>query len=111
LQANEKLVLIYSTYASVAEAERIGEVLIDRGLAACVNIFPGMTSIYLWEGKHQRESETAMLIKTRQAAAAKVMAEVRALHSYSNPALVVLPIVAGSSEFLDWIAEKTAAAV
>lgn len=111
MQANETFVLIYSTYASVAEAERIGEVLIDRGLAACVNIFPGMTSIYVWEGKRQRESETAMLIKTRQAVAAKVIAEVRALHSYSNPALVVLPIVAGASEFLDWIAAQTAAAV
>ena len=111
MQANEKLVLIYSTYASLAEAERIGEVLIDRGLAACVNIFPGMTSIYIWEGKRQRESETAMLIKTRQAAAAKVIAEVRALHSYTNPALVVLPISDGSSDFLNWIAAQTTATV
>ena len=109
MQTNEKLVLIYSTYASLAEAERIGEVLIDRGLAACVNILPGMTSIYVWEGKRQRESETAMLIKTRQAAAAKVIAEVRALHSYSNPALVVLPIIDGSSDFLNWIAAQTTA--
>jgi periplasmic divalent cation tolerance protein len=111
LQANEKLVLIYSTYASLAEAELIGEALIDRGLAACVNIFPGMTSIYVWEGKRQRESETAMLIKTRQAAAAKVIAEVRALHSYSNPAVVVLPIIDGSSDFLNWIAAQTTATV
>jgi periplasmic divalent cation tolerance protein len=111
LQANEKLVLIYSTYASPAEAERIGEMLIDRGLAACVNIFPGMTSIYLWEGKRQRETETAMIIKTRAAAAGKVIAEVRAQHSYSNPALVVLPIVEGSSDFLHWIAAQTAGAV
>jgi len=111
LQANEKLVLIYSTYASLAEAEaeRIGEVLIDRGLAACVNIFPGMTSIYVWEGKRQRESETAMLIKTRQAVADKVIDEVRSLHSYSNPALVVLPIVDGSPDFLNWILAQTAA--
>ena len=109
MQANEKLVLIYSTYASLAEAERIGEVLIDRGLAACVNIFPGMTSIYVWEGKRQRESETAMLIKTRQALAASVIAEVRSLHSYSNPALVVLPIVGGSADFLNWISAQTTA--
>jgi periplasmic divalent cation tolerance protein len=109
LQATEKLVLIYSTYASSAEAERIGEVLIDRGLAACVNIFPGMTSIYVWEGKRQRESETAMLIKTRQALAATVITEVRSLHSYSNPALVVLPIVDGSPDFLNWISAQTTA--
>jgi periplasmic divalent cation tolerance protein len=111
LQANDTPVLIYSTYASAAEAERIGEILVDRGLAACVNIFPGMTSIYVWEGKRQRESEAAMLIKTRQAAAGKVIAEVRALHSYSNPALLVLPIIDGSRDFLDWIAAETAQAV
>src|SRR5262245_66398771 len=109
LQANEKLVLIYSTYASLAEAERIGEVLIDRGLAACVNIFPGMTSIYVWEGKRQRESETAMLIKTRQAVADKVIDEVRSLHSYSNPALVVVPMVDCSPAFLNWILAQTTA--
>jgi periplasmic divalent cation tolerance protein len=111
LQTNEKLVLIYSTYASPAEAERIGERLIDRGLAACVNIFPGMTSIYVWEGQRQRQSETAMLIKTRAALAAQVIAEVRALHSYGNPALLVLPIVEGSPDFLNWIAAQTANAV
>jgi periplasmic divalent cation tolerance protein len=111
LQTNENLVLIYSTYASPAEAERIGEILIDRGLAACVNIFPGMTSIYVWEGKRQRESETAMLIKTRQAAVGKVIAEVRALHSYSNPALLVLPIVEGSADFLHWMLAQTAGAL
>ena len=84
---------------------------IDRGLAACVNIFPGITSIYVWEGQRQRESETAMLIKTRAALAAQVIAEVRALHSYSNPALLVLPIVEGSPDFLNWIAAQTAKAV
>jgi periplasmic divalent cation tolerance protein len=110
LPARDKLVLIYSTYASPAEAEKIGEMLIDRGLAACVNIFPGMTSIYVWEGKRQHESETAMLIKTREALAGRVIAEVRALHSYANPALIVLPIVDGSPDFLDWIAAQTAVA-
>jgi periplasmic divalent cation tolerance protein len=73
------------------------------------NIFPDMTSIYVWEGKRQRESETAMLIETRQPVAAKVIAEARALHSYSNRALVVLPIVDGSPDFLDWILAQTRA--
>jgi periplasmic divalent cation tolerance protein len=101
-------VLIYSTFPSPADAERIGGELVDRGLAACVNIFPGMTAIYVWEGKRQRETETAMLIKTRAALADAVVAETRTLHPYANPALVVLPVVGGSQEFLNWIAGQTA---
>ena len=65
MQENDKPVLIYATFPSAAEAERIGGVLVERGLAACVNIFPQMTAIYIWEGTRQRESEAAMLIKTQ----------------------------------------------
>ena len=57
LNENDKPVLIYSTYPSAAEAERIGATLVDRGLAACVNILPGMTAIYIWQGKRQRDTE------------------------------------------------------
>src|SRR5262245_3370016 len=67
LHENDKPVLIYSTFPSVAEAERVGGSLVDQGLAACVNIVPDMVAIYRWEGKRQRESEAAMLIKTRAA--------------------------------------------
>lgn len=105
---NDKPVLIYSTFPSPAEAERIGGALVDRGLAACVNIFPGMTAIYIWEGKLQRESETAMIIKTRAPLADTVIAETRKLHPYTNPALIVLPVANGSDDFLRWIAEQTA---
>jgi len=108
LDKNDKPVLIYSTFPSPAEAERIGGELVDRGLAACVNIFPGMTAIYIWEGKRQREAETAMIIKTRAKLADTAIAEARKLHPYTNPALVVLPVVGGSDDFLRWIAEQTA---
>jgi periplasmic divalent cation tolerance protein len=104
-------VLIYSTYPSAAEAERIGGALVDRGLAACVNILPGMTSIYVWEGKRQRDTEAAMIIKTRAQLADTAIAEARKLHPYSNPAFVVLPIDGGSADFLRWIMEQTAKAV
>jgi periplasmic divalent cation tolerance protein len=108
LQENDKPVLIYSTFPSESEAERIGGMLVDSGLAACVNLFPQMTSIYTWEGKRQRERETAMIIKTRAALAQGVMGEVRKLHPYTNPALLVLPITDGSDDFMRWIAAQTA---
>jgi periplasmic divalent cation tolerance protein len=108
LSENNKPVLIYSTFPSVAEAERIGGALVDRGLAACVNILPGMTAIYVWEGKRQSDTEAAMIIKTRASLADTAIAEVRSLHPYSNPALVVLPITGGSADFLAWITTQTA---
>ena len=65
MDANDKPVLVYSTFPSVAEAERVGGSLVDRGLAACVDIIDGMTSLYTWQGKRERSAETVMLIKTR----------------------------------------------
>jgi periplasmic divalent cation tolerance protein len=108
LSENDKPVLIYATCPSAAEAERIGATLVDRGLAACINILPGMTSIYVWEGARQRDSEAAMIIKTRASLADTAIAEARKLHPYTNPAFVVLPIAGGSPDFLRWIAEQTA---
>ena len=107
MSENNKLVLIYATFPSAAEAERIGGDLVDQGLAACVNILPSMTAIYIWEGKRQRETEAAMIIKTRADLATKAITEVRKKHPYDNPALIVLPVVGGSEDFLRWIAEQT----
>ena len=107
MDENNKCVLIYSTFPSPAEAERVGGELVDRGLAACVNVLPGMTAIYVWEGKRQREAEAVMIIKTRADLAETAMAEARKLHPYANPALVVLPIEGGSQDFLRWIGEQT----
>ena len=72
MRENDKPVLIYSTFPSAAEAERVGGALVDRRLAACVNIFPTMTAIYTWQGKRERGSEAAMFIKTRAALADKL---------------------------------------
>jgi periplasmic divalent cation tolerance protein len=107
LDENDKPVLIYATFPSVAEAERIGGALVDMGLAACVNILPGMTAIYIWEGKRQRDSEAAMIIKTRSSLAEAAIAEGRKLHPYDNPAFVVLPLTGGSEDFLRWIDDQT----
>jgi len=108
LTQKDKPVLIYSTFPSAVEAERIGGALVERGLAACVNILPGMTSIYIWEGKRQRDTEAAVIIKTRAQLADTAIAEARKLHPYSNPAFVMLPIDGGAADFLRWIMEQTA---
>ena len=77
-------------------AESIGAFLVDARLAACVNVMPSMTSIYRWEGKLNRESETVMIVKTRSSLAERVINEVRSRHTYANPALTVIPASASS---------------
>jgi periplasmic divalent cation tolerance protein len=108
VQENDKPVLIYSTFPSPEAAEAVGRDLVERRLAACVNILPGMTSIYRWEDAIAKDSEAVMIIKTRESLAARAMAEVRTRHPYTNPALLVLPIVAGSADYLRWLEEETA---
>ena len=102
------MVLIYATFPSAAEACRIGSALVERRLAACVNVLAPITSIYVWEGKLRRDTEVAAIIKTRAPLADRMIAEAKAMHPYANPAFVVLPAVGGSAEFLAWIKAATA---
>src|SRR6476620_10574003 len=100
-------VLIYTTFPSIEDAKRVGAVLVEARLAACVNIFPGMVSIFEWKGKREEANEAAMIIKTRAALVERVIAEVKRLHPYEVPALLVLPTEGGSAEYCRWIEEQT----
>jgi periplasmic divalent cation tolerance protein len=104
---NDKPVLVYSTFPSLDAAEAVGRELVERRLAACVNILPGMTSIYRWEGAIARDTEVVMIIKTRAGLADPTIAAVKALHKYTNPALLVVPIIGGSADYLSWLGEQT----
>src|ERR1044072_5980209 len=87
----ERVVFVYTTPPSVVEAERIGRDLVEKRLCACVNILPGMVSLYWWQGAIERGEEAVMIIKTRAELVEPVRAEVRKLHSYTTPAILVLP--------------------
>src|ERR1700693_4296649 len=88
----ERAVFVYTTYPSIVEAEQAGRELVQRRLCACVNILPGMVSLYWWEGAIERGEEVVMIIKPRAALAEAVREAVRQLHSYTTPAILVLPI-------------------
>ena len=107
MQENDKAVLIYSTFPTQESAEQAGTRLVDQGLAACVNIWPGMTSIYMWQGERQRDSEVVMIIKTRSPIAEAAITEAKRHHPYTNPAFLILPVDSGAPDFLRWIAEQT----
>ena len=107
---DERAVFVYTTYPSLVEAERIGKAVLEKRLAACVNILPGMISHYWWQGAIERAEEVVMIIKTRASLAEAVRAQVKAMHSYTTPAILVLPIAGGEPGYLDWLMKETAAA-
>src|SRR5260370_21041847 len=103
----ERAVLVYTTYPSVVEAERAGRAIVEGRLAACVNILPGMVSHYWWQGVVERGEEAVMIIKTRASLVEPVRAAVRAGHSYTTPAILVLPVEGGDPDYLGWIVGET----
>ena len=104
---SERVVFVYTTWPSVVEAERAGRALVERALAACVNILPGMISHYRWQGAIERGEETVMIVKTRAALAEAVRTAVKEMHSYTVPAIVVLPVEGGDPAYLGWLVTET----
>jgi periplasmic divalent cation tolerance protein len=101
-------VLVYTTWPSAAEAEAAGRALVRQRLAACVNILPGMVSIYAWQGAVERAEEAVMILKTRRALAGRLSEAVRARHPYDVPAILVLPTLSVDADYAAWIAAETA---
>jgi periplasmic divalent cation tolerance protein len=103
----ERAVLVYTTYPSVVEAEQAGRALVEQRLCACVNILPGMVSLYWWQGKIDRGEEVVMIIKTRASLAEPIRAAVKQMHSYSTPAILVLPVENVDPDYHAWIVAET----
>jgi periplasmic divalent cation tolerance protein len=91
---------------SEAEAERISAALVERRLAACVQVVGPVSSRYRWRGKVEHEREWLCLAKTAAARYDEVEAAIRELHSYDEPEIVATPIVAGSAGYLGWLSES-----
>jgi periplasmic divalent cation tolerance protein len=103
----ERAVFVYTTWPSTVEAEKAGRALVERRLAACVNILPGMISHYRWEGKLERGEEAVMIVKTRASLAAAVERAVKELHSYTTPAILVIPLESVEQGYFRWLMAET----
>ncbi|HWV54477.1 divalent-cation tolerance protein CutA [Pseudorhodoplanes sp.] len=103
----ERVVLVYTTYPSLVEAEKAGRNVVEQRLAACVNILPGMVSHYWWEGKVERGEEVVMVIKTRASFADRVRKAIKAAHPYETPAIMVIPVESVEDTYLRWIMAQT----
>jgi len=96
-------ILVLTTCASEEEARRIARALVERRLAACVNIVPGLRSVYRWRGALEEESECLLVIKSRRDLFDELRAGIESLHSYELPELIALPVVEGSEAYLNWL--------
>lgn len=104
--AQTEAVFVYMTMSSIEEAERIGRALVGEGLAACVNLLPGMRSIYRWRETIEEAGEVVCIAKTVAARFEALRLRVRELHAYETPCIVMLRLEAGDAGFLGWIADS-----
>ncbi|HUA60224.1 MAG TPA: divalent-cation tolerance protein CutA [Verrucomicrobiae bacterium] len=96
-------IVVLSTCANAEEAERIGRLLVEQHLAACVNVLPEIRSIYRWKGAIESAGECLLLIKTARPKFASVSAELRKAHSYELPEVLAIPVLDGSPDYLEWL--------
>ena len=95
--------IVLSTCADREQAERIAHRLVEQQLAACVNILPGVQSIYRWQGNVESSAEVLLVIKTSASLIPEVQSTIASLHSYEVPELLVLPVSGGSEAYLAWL--------
>ena len=103
-----EFIVVFVTAGSSAEGERLARALVEERLAACVNRIAAVQSVYRWQGKVEQSAEELLVIKTRADLFTALEKRVRALHSYSVPEVIALPILNGSENYLRWLGEQVA---
>lgn len=99
--------VVLSTAPSLEVAESLVSTLVGERLAACGNIVPGVTSIYRWQGRVQRDAEVIVVLKTVASCVHRMTERLVELHPYDVPEALVLPVDAGSTAYLDWVSTST----
>lgn len=102
-------IVVLSTCGSAEEATRLARALVEKKLAACVNVMPAIRSIYRWKGVIEDEQESLLVIKSSRALFDQLRAEIERLHSYEVPEVIAVPVVDGSEEYLAWLDRELAA--
>lgn len=100
--------LVISTCPDESSAQTIATALVEGGHAACVNIVPGLTSVYRWQGQVERDSELLLLAKTTAEAYPRVQEILRQLNPNELPEIIALPVERGLTDYLDWVSHQTA---
>jgi periplasmic divalent cation tolerance protein len=103
----EDFIIILVTASSEEEAKKVAQSLVDKRLAACVNIIKDVQSVFRWKGKILDEKELLLIVKTRKKLYKNVEEEVKNIHSYEVPEVIAFPIISGSKDYLYWIDSET----
>ena len=98
-------VVAFTTFPADGDAVALARALVERGLAACVNVVSGVTSVYRWQGAVQTDAEQQLIIKLTAGQVGALEAALRELHPYDVPEFIVLPVIAGSEAYLQWLTE------
>jgi periplasmic divalent cation tolerance protein len=101
-----KHIVVFITVSSKQEADTIANALVSEHVAACVNQVPAVNSVFWWQGKLDSAAEILLVVKSSAVLLPKIIERVKALHSYTVPEIIALPIVGGNREYLDWIDES-----
>ncbi len=101
-------IVVLSTCSSEEEARKIARSLVEKRVAACVQVAPGVRSVYRWKGEIEEEGEVLLVIKSRRDLFRRLEAELRKLHSYEVPEIVALTVVDGSPDYLGWLDRELA---
>ena len=108
MDGEDTTLLVFTNLPDREAALELAHALVERRLAACVNVLGACTSVYRWKGDLERAEEVPVLIKTRLMRYAELEGAIRALHPYELPELIAVPVVRGLPEYVDWVAEETA---
>ena len=96
-------IVLLITAGNSEEANKIAEVLLNQRKAACLNIVPGVSSLFWWQGKVDSAQESLLIVKTKASLLPEVISLVKGVHSYDVPEIIALPIVGGNQDYLEWI--------
>ena len=95
--------LVYITTSGEEESKKIGRTIVEERLAGCVNIIPTIKSLYWWKGEIEDDNESILIVKTKVSNIENIIKRVKEIHSYENPAILAIPIINGSKEYLDYL--------
>ncbi|SPP65036.1 divalent-cation tolerance protein CutA [Nitrospira lenta] len=104
--AKNKIIIIFVTVHDQKEGRRISKEILTSRLAACVNIIPGIQSMYQWKGKIVQEKEAMLVLKTTRSRYRKLEQKIKQLHSYEVPEVIAIPLICGSPQYIEWVAKE-----
>ena len=103
-----EVIIVFVTVPGLREGSRISKAILTSRLAACVNVIPGVQSMYQWKGKIVREKEAMLVMKTTRARYQKLEQKIKQLHPYEVPEVIAMPLICGSPQYIGWVTREVA---